>query len=168
MKSKGMTLIEVLVVVSMVIIVTGAIILNNSSSNSGIHLLNAKNSIITEIAKAKELALSGVGAIIGANYGIGVWFNSDGKNYYIYKNLDDDMRFTDANDVILSEIMLPEGIKYETQGDYMGVLFVPPTPFVAICDNSNCDGNLFELNVFKESDVSNKHLIKVNKAGLIE
>ena len=171
MNIKGLTLIELLVVISIIIIVTGAIIINNDSSKGGVELFNTKNSIILDIYKAKEMALSGVGAIPNTNFGIGVWFpDSDGKYYYIYKNVETnaDYKGFGSNDEILEKIVLPSGIKYVWSGNNRGVLFTPPTPHVAICSGeATCNNILFKLNVEKESG-GEVHTITVNKAGLIE
>ena len=172
--NRGFTLIEILVVVSIIIITTGAVVINSTSSTSDIDLFSAKNSIIVNISKAKEMALSGVGATPGTNYGIGVWFpdTANGKYYYVYRNNETNAAYKgyDSEDIILEKIVLPKGIKYQRNGTntQIGVLFTPPTPHVAICtDASSCTLTEFKLDVFKEG-TTNKHLIKVNKAGLIE
>lgn len=173
MNIKGLTLIELLVVISIIIIITGAVIINNDSSKGGVELFNTKNSIILDIYKAKEMALSGVGAIPNTNFGIGVWFpDINGKYYYIYKNVETNANNkgfgSNSNDEILEKVMLPNGIRYAWNGNNRGVLFTPPTPHVAICSGeATCDNTLFKLNVKKESG-GEVHTITVNKAGLIE
>lgn len=170
--NKGFTLIEILVVISIIVITTGAVVINSTSSTSDIDLFSAKNSIIVNISKAKEMALSGVGATPGTNYGVGVWFpdTANGKYYYIYKNKNANYGY-DTGDEILEKIVLSKGIKYQRNGGntQIGVLFIPPTPYVAICTSASACTTLteFKLDVFKEG-TTNKHLIKVNKAGLIE
>jgi prepilin-type N-terminal cleavage/methylation domain-containing protein len=169
--NKGFTLIEILVVISIIAITTGAVVINSTSSTSDIDLFSAKNSIIVNISKAKEMALSGVGATPGTNYGIGVWFEDpNGKYYYIYRNEGADKGY-DLGDVILEKVVLPKGIKYQRSGTntQIGVLFTPPTPVIDICSTASvCTGTLFEINVLKEDGGGSTHIIEVNKAGLIE
>jgi prepilin-type N-terminal cleavage/methylation domain-containing protein len=173
MNIKGLTLIELLVVISLIVITAGAVVINGSSSKSDVDLFNAKNSIIANISRAKEMALSGVGATNGTNYGIGVWFlDPAGKYYYIYKNKEavNTYRGYDSGDEILEKITLPDGIKYTLTGENnLGVLFTPPTPHVAICTTATtCTGTEFWLNVSKDPSGGSIHTIKVNKSGLIE
>lgn len=171
MNTKGLTLVELLVVISIIVIATGIVVMNSNSSKSDIDLFNTKNSIISNISRAKEMALSGAGATSSTNYGVGVWFpDSAGKYYYIYKNYEtgNSDRGYDSSDVIIEKVTLPDGIKYARVGTNYGVLFTPPTPHVAICTSATaCAGTLFELNVLKDAGGST-HTIKVNKAGLIE
>ena len=47
--NKGFTLIEILVVISIIAITTGAVVINSTSSTSDIDLFSAKNSIIVNI-----------------------------------------------------------------------------------------------------------------------
>ena len=179
MKNKGVTLIELLVVISIIVIATGIIVIDNSSKE-GVDLFNTTNSIRQDISKAKEMAMSGVGATLNKAYGIGVWFpgsvDTDGNYYYyIYRNNESTAapnRGYDSGDAIIEKVTLPNGISYVSKGSYYGALFTPPTPHVAICSSATaCAGTLFELYVYKESDkgVTSKYqLVKVNAAGLIE
>jgi prepilin-type N-terminal cleavage/methylation domain-containing protein len=175
MKNKGLTLIEILVVMAIIVIATGIIVIDNSSKE-GVDLFNTTNSIRQNISKAKEMAMSGVGATLNKAYGIGVWFpDTAGGYYYIYRNHESTAapnRGYDSGDIIIEKITLPDGIKYARKGSYYGALFTPPTPHVAICSSATaCAGTLFELYVYKESDkgVTAKYqLVKVNAAGLIE
>ncbi|HOI59981.1 MAG TPA: type II secretion system protein [Candidatus Pacearchaeota archaeon] len=179
MNIKGLTLIELLVVISIIVIASGAVVLNGSSSKSDVELLNTKNLIISNISRAKEMALSGVGATLNTNYGIGVWFpDSAGGYYYIYRNnetavaekgCDICASAVPSTDVIIEKITLPDGIKYTRVGSNYGVLFTPPTPHVAICTSPTActAGPLFELDIVKKSGGTAQR-IKVNKAGLIE
>ncbi|MDD4661832.1 MAG: type II secretion system protein [Candidatus Pacebacteria bacterium] len=170
MKQKSFTLIELLVVIAIMITITGMIVINGNSSTSGIDLFSAKNTLITNLNKAKEMALSGVGATVGTNYGIGVWFpESTGSYYYIYRNNESESSYKgyDSGDVILEKVDLPKGIKY-TRVSYLGVLFTPPTPSVAICESATvCTGTTFQVRIHKEGSLDYR-LINVNKSGLIE
>lgn len=171
MNIKGLTLIELLVVISIIVIATGAVVINNDSSKTSIELFNTKNSIISNIYKAKESALSGGGATPNTNFGIGVWFpDSAGKYYYIYRNIETNANNKGyaSNDEILEKVMLPNGIRYAWNGNSRGILFTPPTPHVAICSSATaCNETVFKLDVKKESG-EDVHTITVNKAGLIE
>ncbi|MDD3919217.1 MAG: type II secretion system protein [Candidatus Pacebacteria bacterium] len=171
MKTKGFTLIEILIVISIMVIVTGAVVINSITSKDNVNLYSTKNSIAMSINKAKEIALSGVGATIGKNYGVGVWFpDSAGKYYYIYKNYEDlaEYKGYDTGDVILEKVILPDGIRYEINTN-LGVLFTPPKPSVSICSAAaTCNGSVFTLNVYAEANPDKIETLTVNKAGLVE
>lgn len=171
MKNKGFTLVELLVVISILVIVTGAVVINGVTSKDNVNLYSTKNLIAMNVSKAKEIALSGVGATVGKNYGVGVWFpDTLGKYYYIYKNNEDLVGYGgyDSGDVILEKIILPGGIRYSTDGN-LGVLFTPPKPAVAICSAAaTCNGTIFTLNIYAEAEPTKIETLTVNKAGLIE
>ena len=172
MNNKGFTLVEVLVVISIMVIVTGAVVINSGRSKDNVNLYSAKNSIGMNINKAKEIALSGVGATIGiTNYGVGVWFpDSAGKYYYIYRNnelLSQDKGY-DSGDLILEKVILPQGVRYSTVSE-KGVLFIPPKPSVSICTGATtCNSSILTIEVYAEADATKKEIITVNKAGLVE
>ena len=171
MNNKGFTLVEVLVVISIMVIVTGAVVINSGRSKDNVNLYSAKNSIGMNINKAKEIALSGVGATIGTNYGVGAWFpDSAGKYYYIYRNneLLSQNKGYDSGDLILEKVILPQGIRYSTASE-KGVLFTPPKPSVSICTGATtCNSSILTLEVYAEADATKKEIITVNKAGLVE
>ena len=170
MNKKSFTLIELLVVISIIAIMSGILVINSSSSTSDVDLFSSRNGLITNLNKAKEMALSGVGATINKNYGIGVWFpESTGSYYYIYKNNETTPAYKgyDSGDVIIEKVNLPKGIKY-TRVTYLGVLFTPPQPSVAICESATaCNGTSFQVRIHKEGSIGYR-LINVNKSGLIE
>jgi len=171
MNNKGFTLVEVLVVISIMVIVTGAVVINSGRSKDNVNLYSAKNSIGMNINKAKEIALSGVGATIGTNYGVGAWFpDSAGKYYYIYRNneLSSQDKGYDSGDSILEKVILPQGIRYSTSSE-KGVLFIPPKPSVSICTGATtCNSSILTIEVYAEADATKKEIITVNKAGLVE
>jgi len=163
---KGFTLMELLVVISIISITAAILVINQDTSTSDVNLLNAKSALITNINKAKEMALSGVGANVGDEYyGIGIWFpNANGTEYYIYRNKDTDFKYSSA-DEILEKVVLPKGIKYARSNQCSGVLFSPPTPVVNII---NCSpSQTFKVNILKESG-GTAHTVTVNKSGLVE
>ena len=152
--NKGVTLIELLIVTVIISIISGVIIIGTRSSTSDIELFNAKNTIVANINKAKEMALAGISAEEGQDFKVGVQFNDAvGKVYSIIRE----------DNTILEKIELPRGIEYNA-GDCEKVLFIPPTPVVELAK----DCKNFEISVCKEKDPSKCHTIKVNKAGLVE
>jgi len=147
--NKGVTLIELLIVTVIISIISGVIIIGTRSSTSDIELFNAKNTIVANINKAKEMALAGISAEEGQDFKVGVQFNdAGGKVYSIIRE----------DNTILEKIELPRGIKYNATCEE--VFFIPPTPVV---EPEDC-----EIEVCKEKDLSKCHTIKVNKAGLVE
>ncbi|MDD4358477.1 MAG: prepilin-type N-terminal cleavage/methylation domain-containing protein [Candidatus Pacebacteria bacterium] len=164
MKNKGLTLVELLVVISIIIIATGVIVINGSSKDS-IDLYNAANTLRQNISKAKEMAMSGVGASPDTNYGIGVWVTG-ANEYIIYKNAGKTAYNYGGSDVILDKVTLGDGLVFKNTDK--GALFVPPTPYVALCTGTSCinTGSL-EFGVCK-TGLTSCHLITINAAGLIE
>ena len=101
--NKGVTLIELLIVTVIISIISGVIIIGTGSSTSDIELFNAKNTIVANINKAKEMALAGISAEEGQDFKVGVQFNdAGGKVYSIIRE----------DNTILEKIELPRGIKY--------------------------------------------------------
>lgn len=178
MKNKGLTLIELLVVIGIVVIMAGVFVANYDNSGESIELLNAVNDLKQNVAKAREMALSGVGGEENTAYGVGVWFGDvQGKEYYIYRNQGTPATpaygLDEGADFIIEKIHLEDGIKYELKEEDTGVLFVPPDPYVVICQDSSCltNGLQFEIYLYKEEDegiLDNYKLIRVNSLGSIE
>lgn len=133
---KGFTLIEVLVVISILAMLTSFLVLYNRTGESQVTLLQEKTNIISTISRAKNLAL---GVLVQNNNqlitcGYGVYFKNN--NYFIYQDLASDCRGSDrrysgdgSGERIDNETYnLPTALQLSS--DISDVLFVPPLPEV--------------------------------------
>jgi len=135
MKQAGFTLIEALVVISILTVMTSFLVLHNRTSEQQIILIKEKANLISVLLRAKNLA-SGVliEEAAGATVcGYGVHLSDD--DYFIYRDLAADCRASDfgysgdnSGEKLVDEtFQLPTGIEF-AQKDIDDVLFVPPLP----------------------------------------
>ena len=179
-KIQGLTLIELLTVIAVIAVMTGIFVMNaDNSGKDSLELYNARQQVEGTISKAREMAMSGIGADVN-KYGMGVIFNdAEGKDFYIFRNYEISLPsggnygYNSSNDVLIEKVTLGEGIKYALDGSNKSVLFIPPDPYVRFCsDEDTCSGTTsLVIKVYKisdEGDTAEYKTITVNPSGLIE
>ncbi len=136
---KGFTLIETLVVVSILMLMTSMLVLYNRTGERQILLLREKARLISVIFRAKSLALNTFiedEAACGYGVHIGPSASSGQAGYFIFRDKAINCRmsdrvYTDATDEIVSgsEVQLDPALQFK-QTDITDIVFVPPNPAV--------------------------------------
>lgn len=186
LKCEGFTLIEIVVVVSIMIILSTIVLVNYKSFGDQFALQRSANQLAQNIRRAQEMAMSAKECPAGITncpaagqpfsyiYGIYTKKSPPGqpvsKSYILFADIDDDGEFKTANDAVIEEIQLEKGIIVTGPGGGIRkthVTFASPDPAIKIKINDDFkDEASIELSI--ETDLSRTKTITVNKAGLIE
>lgn len=170
---KGFTLIETLVVLSILMLMTSMLVLYNRTGERQILLLREKARLISVIFRAKSLALNTFIEDEPA-CGYGVHINpsarSEQSGYFIFRDKAINCRMSDhvygeASDEIVagSEVRLDAGILFG-QADIADIVFVPPNPTVFLNGGqSTREGAIVISSIDNKSNVT----ITINNAGQI-
>ncbi len=167
----GFTLVEILVVASIIVILTSILIANFPKGRQQLALQRAAHNIIQNLRKVQEMAMSAREEICPGGEkanGFGIYFNQSFPNsYLLFANCDELYNYDAASgDKILENIDLEEGTKiFNLLPSLLSITFVPPSPITYI---NGFPGLWAQIVISLESDTSKIKVIKVNKAGLIE
>ncbi len=174
-KSKGFTLIEILVSVGIIILLTALIFPSYKSGEAQFVLDRSANKLAQDLRRAQEMAMSmkeeNCNGVKANGYGIHFnisWKDAEGNYYYkLFANCNNN-HHRDNNDKDLEEIKLERGIEINNlfPADNFSILFVPPDPCVWI--NSQSSGIEAQIVLARKDNPSEKRTIKINNSGLIE
>lgn len=170
---RGFSVIEMLVVMSILVVLTSILILYNRTGELQIVLLREQAHFIGTVIRAKSLALNTlIEDTPACGYGVhmDVSAGSMPSRYFIYRDKAINCRTSDriyaaASDEIVSgtETALPPHIVFGTI-TVQDILFVPPNPQVFL-DGSQA---LAEVSVVLQSDDgATKATVTINNAGQI-
>ncbi len=164
---KGFTLIEILVVLSILTLMTSMLVLYNRVGERQILLLREKARLISAIFRAKSLALN---TLIEDTPACGYGVHIGDRGYFIYRDKAISCRASDhiygsASDEIVagSVVALPPGLQWGDHG-INDILFIPPNPDVFLDGGKGLfEGAINFLSVDGKSRVS----ITITNAGQI-
>lgn len=179
--SKGFTLMEMLVTVSLIIIITSATLLNFNSLGSAFDLERETQVVAQDIKNAinMTMALEGnSGALEGEVVAYGINFVVDGnindtytrKVYFINSGANIRSSVLETVELEKSEILLLNGNNIGSKD----IIFYPPHPRTFIGGIDLDDGNFVSpdnditITIASKDDNTNKRTINVNKYGRIE
>jgi len=176
---KGITLIEVLVVVLIVSLLSGILVADFPKIRRQFALTRVAYKMSQDLRRTQDMGLSGQ-RVEGLDVkGYGVYVNLDdlnlgNKKYIIYADINDDQQYVQKTDFIIEEISFGQtelGVIIDrianTDNRWIDINFKPPNPTITITSllpNTNQAQIIFGL----ESDPSNERIISVNTSGLIE
>lgn len=167
MARRGFTLIETLVVLSVLTMMTSMLVLYNRTGERQILLLREKARLINTILRAKSLALTTVIEDEPA-CGYGVHIESD--EYFMYRDIaidcsTSDWMYNDASDdVVEGSLVALDSALTISQRDIVDIVFVPPDPRVFLNGGDALpQGTLVLRSADQESNVT----ITINNAGQI-
>lgn len=182
---KGLTLIELMAVVTMIMIVTGIVFGSYGIGNQSMALERSANKLYLDMRLALGSSMSG-----NADYdGVGVYFDKSGANagqYVIFKDLNGDNMYGSGEDlyvikiereVIISDLKDKSGVSVNT----MNINFKSPYPNVylnnvyyqnidaydAITNPNGC-GSPCVVSIVLRSTNGKTKTVTVNNAGKIE
>jgi type II secretory pathway pseudopilin PulG len=179
-KNNGFTIVELIVVFSVITMLASFLILYSKSSNSQVVLSLETSKLVEFLNKAKSLSISTYtekGAACG--YGINIDYRNNSYTLFKYgspspnncKNIaSSSINFLDQTYIELQNNSLPPSAKFEKKNNYLNtIFFMPPDPKILIWKN---DGPLptQEDQAFiylLTKDQSYEKTIEVNIAGQI-
>ncbi|MFH1759097.1 MAG: type II secretion system protein [Patescibacteria group bacterium] len=132
--NRGFTLIESLVVISLLAIMTSLLVLYNRTGEKQLILIKEKAQIVSIILKAKNLSFGALVEDAGTEIVCGYGVYLEGRQYFIYRDLAGDCalsdhRYTPDVDGILTNdsFTLPVALEF-SELEMNDILFQPPTP----------------------------------------
>lgn len=170
LQNKGFTLIEVLVVISVLAMLTSMLVVYSRSSENQIKLITEQSKIIGVILRAKLLAFQAFKEETVPPCSFGVHFDSPNRKYLIFRETDRDAqnkcinnkRYGPGEELTGQIFTLPEGITFSKPTKNLDILFVPPEPKIYFDGSLAVGDEIIEINV-------DKHVagIRVNSVGQV-
>lgn len=174
--SKGFTIIEFLIVISIIGIFSAITFPNYRSTQQQLALQRSASKLAQDIRKVQEMAISakecppsicgGSEPIIPPGYGI--YLKQGDSDYLLYADINPAAgnEKYNAGDALVKTIPLEKGVKInDVSPASMSINFKPPDPKVRI---SGTGGNFAEAEItLGVKNTSFEKKVKVNKAGLI-
>ncbi len=167
--NKGFTLIEILVVVSIIILLTAITLPHLRAGEEQLALQRSGHRLAQDLRRAKEMAMSakefpGVHPeFIGA---YGIKFRENSSEYILFADLNNDGVFSDPEEI--ERLTLEEGVTiqalFPVAADILMIVFIPPDPSISI--QPPLITGFAAITIAGAPDLSSI-IIKVNQAGLI-
>lgn len=133
-RGRGFTLIELMVVMSIILIMSALILASYRSGQSRYSLNLAAQQLVSDLRQAQNMAISGKNLAVTYK-GYGVYFQTGGSSYILFGDVNGNRTYeTPSSDILLETTPLPQGIKIASivQGSssYSSaeVDFEPPAP----------------------------------------
>ncbi len=171
----GFTLVELLVVTSIILIISAAIFPGYGNIRGQLLLDRSAHKLSQDIRKAGEMAMSAKlsGAEVPNGYGIYIVENQ--TSYLLYSDLppvDGNERYNSDQDGIIETIQLETGVKIEsvTPSPSVSINYKPPSPRVKISDANGIEpvDKTATIILSLISNPSRTKTVKVNAAGLVD
>ncbi len=170
---KGLTLVEMFVVVSIAVVMTTIVFGNYGKGKESLALERAGQKLFQDLRRTQELVMSGVPSA-GIN-ACGIYFNKTSGNetkYLLYNNVNANYFYENGTDSIRETISIESGIKIcdikdnGVSGNTVSVSFMPPEPVTRI--DSNYAGHEATIILCIVGDTTKTREIKINNLGRIE
>ena len=173
MMCRGFSVIEMLVVMSILVVLSSFLILYNRTGELQIVLLREQAHLISTVIRAKGLALNTlIEDVPACGYGVHIDISTGSapSKYFVYRDKaincrTSDRIYAEASDEIVAgtEVVLPKQVVFGDVGVH-DIMFVPPEP-QAFLDGSQA---LAEADIVMMSvDGATKATVTVNNAGQI-
>jgi len=166
MKNKGLTLIEMLIVISLVSLLSTFLIIYSHAGENRIILFKEQAQIISVLNRAKALSIQ-MFSEPTSPCAFGVNFSKSDNSFLIFKDLAADCKNSDniysGSQELFNKYRLDSRIQFQNL-TLNNIIFIPPDPKVLIDNNSNENEASIILEI---SDKSASLKVKINKAGQI-
>lgn len=161
--SKAFTIIELLVVVSIIVLITALTLPNYRQNDNQLAIQRSAHKISQDLRRAQEFAIAAKefnGSIPG---GYGVYFDlNQADRYIIFADLDGDHKY-DSNEkeeeIVFESSVVLNSLSPVDRGS-LNIFFVPPDPVIQFFP----DAATASINIKAETL---QETVQVNKAGLI-
>ena len=164
---KGFTLVELLMVVSILLIFTAISLPNLKRGDELLALQRAGNKLAQDLRMASEMAISG--KLTGSQFprgGYGIHFPSTSGQYYLFADSNGDSFFND-NETIVENLSLQERgvvIQSISPSPPLSIVFLPPDPIVKVNGSTSTIATI----ILRQGQSGRTIGVRVNNAGLIE
>ncbi len=165
-KENAFTMIELLVVTSIIGLLTVSVLLSFRNSNNKYLLDQTAQQFVSDLRRVQNMALSGVDFNGKDSYGIYTVDNA--SSYIIYIDNNGNHTYQSSADTIVETINLDENITVNAispSSSRFDVFFESPDPDTYINGNSN---SALGVIVFSVDGTSQTRSVVVNTSGLIE
>jgi len=171
----GFTLVEILVVTSIIIMLSSMLLANYELGNYRLSLDRALHKLVQDIRRAEEMAMSSntrfQGCSPGLPQGYGVYFDLDNSTstYILFADCTGSGKH-DLQSVTVETMSIEEGIflnafLWPPGYRQLSIVFKPPDPTVCIVDCIS-GGDRASINLASKSGLQGT--VSLNKRGLIE
>lgn len=180
LRQKGYTLIEMLVVVSIISILMGTTLYNYSRQSNDEVLLFEAQKLAQFLRRAQNLALSPQSGGLLAN-GFGVRVSKATNSVFLFRDVGAPPNYIYDPAEKIEELVLDSRIKVDslqapgwgvsaTARSVINVLYIPPDPVLKIYTEPVLDtvASDAEITLALKSDINKKRIIKLNLVGLVE
>jgi len=164
--SRGFTLLEMLVVISIVVLLSSLLVIYSHTGENQIVLFKDQSQLITILNRAKSLSIDSLQSS-QPSCGFGVHFSKADNSFVIFRDLGADCQnadhvYTDAGEIFESYKLSPN-INFQSI-TFTDIIFIPPDPTTLIDNNPNInDGTI----ILQSLDGSTSLKVKVNNFGQI-
>lgn len=181
LKQDGVTLVEVMVVITIIAILTGIAVADFPSIRMQLSLSRAEHILYQDLKQAQDLSGSGSQINVNGNMitpsGYGIYFDLESlgrKRYIIYADLNNNHQYDNSNkDYVVKEVdfaIIEPGIiinNITNASTKFSINFSPPN-FKTTITNLLENKNNVQIELASEKYALSKRIILVNIAGLIE
>jgi len=173
-KDRGFTIVEFLIVISIIGILSIIAFPNYRSTQQRLALQRSASKLAQDIRRSQEMAMSMKELSTGLPGGYGIYINKNDSDcpdddcYHIYADIDDDERYDlgeKIETIFLEKEVCIEG--FVPSSNNFSINFKPPDPTVKMKDQAGTDSDAVNITVALKADLSKTKTIKVNEAGLI-
>ena len=164
---RGFTLVELLMVISILLIFTAISLPNLKRGDELFALQRAANKLAQDLRIANEMAMAG--KLIGSQFprgGYGIYFPSTSGQYYLFADSNGNSVY-DGGDSIVENLSLQEKgviIQSISPAPPLSIVFFPPDPIVKINGSTSTSATI----VLQQIQSGKTLQVRVNNAGLIE
>ena len=172
MKKNGLTIIELLVVISIIGILTTILLVVSPSAKQGFSLPRSVAKLVQDIRRVQEKAVATKNIGGSSPDGYGVYFdkNSAPDSYILFADKNDNQQWDSGTDALIEQVSLEEDINVNNlivgaaPVNILNVVFTPPDPTVWINSATSVSSTVtLQLDVLPVESKS----VFVNSSGLI-
>lgn len=158
-KQCGFTLIELMVVMSILVILSSVMVVGYWKSQKRYDVLRSTQQVISSLRRAQNMALSGQGYGTVAPSGYG-FYSSSSDQYCLFYNTTSEKAYKAGESVLMETATLPAGTTLTPSG--VSVFFTPPEPITYI-NGVNSGSQVFVL----QNDDSSRQ-VTIYSSGLVD
>jgi len=174
-KNRGFTIVEFLIVISIVGILSVIAFPNYRSTQQRLALQRSASKLAQDIRRSQEMSMSMKELSTGnLPKGYGTYINKNDSDcpdddcYHIYADIDGDERYDSGEKVetifLEKEVYIENFVPFSNN---FSINFKPPDSTVKMKDQAGTESDAVTIIVALKADLSKTKTIKVNKAGLI-
>jgi prepilin-type N-terminal cleavage/methylation domain-containing protein len=171
--NKGFTMIEFLVVISIIGILSSALFFNWRPGEATFALQNSAYKLAQDIREIQEMAMEAkeidCNGTLTHSFGINFNLNNSMSSYFLFADCNGDWIYNQGTDKPLREVKLEKGVQIQSLSplpNLLNVVFVPPDPTTYI----NKQGSDMKgiVTIYLPDYPSKQKIITVNSSGMIE